>query len=430
MITTRQTGPADSPTHCARCSEPTVTARDAAAWCPRCEWNLDRYEPDRRRPEFGWRWVDRRTHALAYRLTRRQFAELSEGRLDPSRTSPARLVLVTSSVLLFAGVLLLAAAGAWLLATYPLLSPAPIVAVALIGLAVALRPRFGRVDPLVEELSTDRAPELLALVAEVAAAIGVPPPHVVALDHSFNAYATAVGPRRRRVLCLGLPLWAALQPQERVALLGHELGHFGNGDVRRGLLTQPAFTTLGSAADLIRPVDTVGGAPGLVGMLADAIAKAFQWTLSRLLFSAQLVLLWVGLREIQRAEFLADEFAARAAGSAAAVGLLDASVTRGVVEMMVRREARAGLGPAHWRTAAAEARAANAAHLPVLRQLSIRDEVSLFASHPPAGLRSRMAETREWRSPAVVLGDARVDRIDAELAAEYEKARRTIAWSS
>ncbi|WP_233512312.1 hypothetical protein [Micromonospora deserti] len=67
--------------------------------------------------------------------------------------------------------------------------------------------------------------------------------------------------------------------------------------------------------------------------------------------------------------------------------------------------------------------------LPRLRQLSVRDEVSLFASHPPAGLRRRMLRGRPWRDPAVVLTAERAARIDAELAPEYARAGRTISWS-
>ncbi|MBX6358080.1 MAG: M48 family metallopeptidase, partial [Micromonosporaceae bacterium] len=244
------------PQVCPHCSAGTVTVRDAVPWCPQCEWNLDCYEPARRPPEFGWHCLDRWTHRVAYRLTRRQYAELSGRTLDRPRASLARVVTVTVSVLLLAGVAALAALGVWLvLYDFPKLTIVP--GVALLALVLVLRPRFGRLDRSARVLSRTEAPELFRLVDSVAAAVKAPAPDVVAVDESFSAYAAAVGIRRRRVLCLGLPLWGALHAQERVALLGHELGHFVNGDVRRGLLTQPAFTMLGSAADVVRPVDTV-----------------------------------------------------------------------------------------------------------------------------------------------------------------------------
>ncbi|MEU7977607.1 hypothetical protein AB0B63_03620 [Micromonospora sp. NPDC049081] len=48
----------------------------ATPWCADCEWNLDTYDPGRRTPEFGWGRVDRRTHRIAARLNRRQYADL------------------------------------------------------------------------------------------------------------------------------------------------------------------------------------------------------------------------------------------------------------------------------------------------------------------------------------------------------------------
>ncbi|SDY15613.1 Zn-dependent protease with chaperone function [Micromonospora pattaloongensis] len=407
-----------------------MTIREAVPWCPRCEWNLDRYEPKRHRPEFGWQWIDRRTHGLAYRLTRQQFTALAQRPLEQGGLGPARIVTVTASVLLLAAVALLAAAGGWLLVAYRFPGLNMLVGIVALAVAFTLRPRFGRLDPELEVLTRERAPALFRLIDEVATVIGAPTPDIVALDEGrLNAYATCVGVRRRRVLCLGLPLWGSLPPQERVALLGHELGHFVNGDSRRLLLTQPAFTMLANAADLVRPVDTVRGA-GLLEMVGALLAHVVQATMARLLFGAHLLLLWVALRDTQRAEYLADEMAARVAGSAAAASLSDSFLLADVIDMLVRRDARAGHGPARWRRTADEARAANAGQLPLLRQLSIRDDVSLFATHPPNGLRARMITERTWREPAVALTEPRAAQIDAELSREYERTRRALAWNA
>ncbi len=77
------------------------------------------------------------------------------------------------------------------------------------------------------------------------AAVGAPAPHVIVVGSEFGAHSGSVGLRRQRVLWLGLALFGALPPQQRVALLANQLGHFVNGDVRRLGLTQPALTTLG-----------------------------------------------------------------------------------------------------------------------------------------------------------------------------------------
>ncbi|MFD0740876.1 M48 family metallopeptidase [Phytohabitans flavus] len=259
---------------CVECSAATVSVSDATPWCPSCEWQLDLYEPARRRPEFGWRWIDRRTHRLAYRLSRSQFDTLVADRLDRRGPGLARVVTIGISVLLLVLVALLAVFGVWLVVhDFPSLTIP--FGLAALGLAATLRPRFGHLDASAEVLDRERAPALFELVDEVAAAVAAPAPDVVALDDGFNAYAGSVGLRRVRVLCIGLPAWGALPPQERVALLGHEMGHFVNGDVRRTLLTQPAFTMLGTAADLVRPVETAAtGVERLGEMLVEGAAAA------------------------------------------------------------------------------------------------------------------------------------------------------------
>ncbi|MFI9640264.1 M48 family metalloprotease [Micromonospora sp. NPDC051925] len=264
--------------------------------------------------------------------------------------------------------------------------------------------------------------------AGVAAAIGAPVPQVIGVDGSFNAYSTSVGLRRRRVLCLGLPLWGALDGAERVALVGHELGHFVNGDVRRLLITQPALTMLGDAAELFRPAPG-GSAGGLLEMIGDALGRAMSWVLSKLLFGGHLLLVWTALRDSQRAEYLADELAARVAGSAGARGLLDVLLSGESVALVVRQASRGGQGPRAWREGTARARTAAAERMPLVRQLSIREQVSLFASHPPAGLRHQMLTARARHEPRVLLSESRMERIDAELTRQYEGVARIVAWS-
>jgi heat shock protein HtpX len=221
-------------------------------WCPVCEWNLDAYDRLRIAARFGWPPADRLMHRLAYRLNRRQFAALV-GR-PPGRSGPAlaRTAITAVSVLLWLFVLACLAGGGYL-TIVAFGGPGMLIGLLLIGAAVLLRPRFGRLRREAWTVDRAAAPALFELIDSVAAASGTPGPQVVVLARALNAFTATVGLRRRRLLGLGLPLWAALSPQERVALLGHELGHFVNGDLRRGLLTQPAYEVLGRLANLLRP---------------------------------------------------------------------------------------------------------------------------------------------------------------------------------
>jgi Zn-dependent protease with chaperone function len=404
---------------CPRCAVALHSARSAQAWCPACEWNLDAFEPRRRPAELGWRWIDRLTHRVAYRLTARQFARLADRPIERRAYPAARILVLVAAVFLLGLVLAMFTAGIWLiLYDFPRFTIVP--GVVLVALAIALRPRLGKVPEDVELLDPERVPALAELVELVCAEVGAPVPHLVGVSADHGAYTTSVGWRRERLLCLGLPFWAVLDEQERVALLGHEMAHFVNGDVRRAPLEGMALTTLGEVAHLTAPER--GGDGGLLGLLTTVI----QGVLSSVVFAAHLLLVWISQRDAQRAEYRADELAARAGGTEAAVRLSDVLLLHDAVDTVVRREARAGRGAEAWRAAARVARANLAGSLPGLRQLSRRDEVSLFASHPPAGLRSAMLEHRPAQAAAVVLTEAWSARIDDELAEHVESVRREL----
>lgn len=399
-----------------------VSARGAAPWCPSCEWNLDLFEPRRRPPEFGWKWADRLTHRVAYRLTERQFAALAGAPIARRSATLPRIALMAVALVLLAVLLGCTALGAWLvLHDFPGLALVP--GVLLLLIAVAARPRLGKLADDVTVLDRGRAPALFDLVDRVAAAVGTRAPDVIGVDPAFNAYTTMVGLRRRRVLCLGLPLFVTLRPQERVALVGHEMGHFVNGDVRRGPLTGVAISTLGLLSYLTSPGGSAVRHTGIVAMLTTSV----QWVLSRLLRGVHLLLVWIGQRDGQRAEYLADELSARAAGTPAAVGFLGMFVVSDSIDTVIRREARANGGGDAWRAAADVARANLADAMPRLGQLTRRDEVSLFASHPPDGLRTSMLEQGPAYPPAVVLTESQSAAIDDELAALVERVRRDLA---
>jgi heat shock protein HtpX len=398
-----------------------VSADGATPWCPACEWQLDIFERRRRRPEFGWTWVDRLTHRAAYRLNRRQFEALADEALTRRTWTPARVVTLTASVLLLVAVGATAGLGGWLvLHDFPGFTILP--GLVLLLIAGVLRPRLGRLPDSVVVLDRERAPTLFALVDRVCAMSGAAPPHLIGVDDDMGAWTSTVGFRRRRVLCLGLPFWATLDPQERVALVGHEIGHFVNGDLRRGPLTQMALRTLGELSYVIRP----GGAAMDAGFLGWVVVPV-QWVLSAVLFVVHVALVAVGQRDAQRAEYLADELAATAAGTDAAVRLLDMVLLGEVIDAMIRRESRNGRGADVWRTAARRSRSNSSATIAALRQLTQRDEASLFASHPPIGLRAAMLRRRSAHTASIVLAGHESALIDTELTVLTDKLQRALA---
>ena len=86
-----------------------------------------------------------------------------------------------------------------------------------------LVPRPQRPSPRAVRVTTTDAPALLALVDEVAATVGARPPDSVAVDTVYATTLVPVGYRGRATLVLGLPQWTALDDDERIATLAHEL---------------------------------------------------------------------------------------------------------------------------------------------------------------------------------------------------------------
>jgi heat shock protein HtpX len=400
-----------------------VTTGLRQPWCPSCDWNLDQSTP----VLFGWRWLDRRLHRVATRLTETQFAALADARLSPRTATAARTITTAAALLLLAGIVALAVLGVWLLVV-DFFSLFTVLGAVLLGVAFLLRPRLGRLSDLTDQrvsVDPERAPHLFALVERVAAAIGAPMPQVLLLDHRLNAFTITVGVRRTRVLCLGLPLWATLEPQQRVALLGHELGHFVNGDVRRGPLVHVAETTLGRVARMFATDGMAGG--GFIELVVSLITRVLGRLVSATAQTLQVLLVWISQRDSQRAEYLADELAARVGGTAAAVALADHLVILASIDTVVRREARAGNGMSAWREAAGVARANLTEKLPLLRRVTCRTEVSLYASHPPSGLRAQMLERRPSQTAVVTLTDLDAADIDRELAEHQRRVVRELA---
>ncbi|WP_238015593.1 M48 family metallopeptidase [Dactylosporangium sp. AC04546] len=360
-----------------------------------------------------------RLDRIALRHTRRAFdAQLRD--LDARPSTP--VLLLAFSWVLYGLILALFATGVWLSSlSFP--GVGLFFGLVVIGVAVELRPRFGRPPKFATEVPASEAPALHELVGRVAAAVGTPAPAIYVVDDEFNASAGAYGLRRRRALVLGLPIWNALPARHRVALLGHELGHFVNRDPRRGLVVQPALTAF---ARVVRLFEHEERGPDSFGLLVIHWALNAVKAVVRLVLRVPQVLLAVAaLRDGQRAEYHADAVAARVAGRDAVVGLLDLSTLLDSVQMLVKRDARNGRPVTGW-PATVEGLLAEAGPGIEARREATLERVTLFDTHPPSGLRARVAAARPSEGAAVVLDEAWNARIDTELARHSTRAARTL----
>jgi Zn-dependent protease with chaperone function len=264
----------------------------------------------------------------------------------------------------------------------------------------------------------ETAPELHALAADVARALGTRPPDVLAITPEFNAHWRVGGLRRRRTLAVGAPLLAVLDGPERVALIAHEAGHERNGDARRGLLVGGAVDALAALHDALVPEpdprridhDVLDVAAPLARLLQRVVALPVLWVLT---VEAHLL-----LRDSRRAEFLADGRAAEVAGTAAVVALHERLLLRSTYKLAVQRAIQGGGGDAGFLAALRQAFDAVPAREHARRRAVARLEaVRLVDTHPPTGMRIALLEDRAPRPGGVRMDRLRAERLDAELAA-------------
>jgi len=101
----------------------------------------------------------------------------------------------------------------------------------------AVVPRPQRFKPPGPLLTRERHPRLFALLDDVARAAGQARPREVYLVPQVNAWVAErggiLGLGGRRIMGLGLPLFAGLTVRELRAVLAHEFGHYAGGDTRR-----------------------------------------------------------------------------------------------------------------------------------------------------------------------------------------------------
>jgi Zn-dependent protease with chaperone function len=397
-------------------------------WCAACDWNVDPTDQQEEQGKQGR--LERTRRGLALRHGEKLLAEVEQGgRLHARRDAAAVLAYAIALAVHGVTVVLLAAGVFCLVWDWGGgLMPLGLV---LMATAVALGPRRPKRSGVERVLHRADAPELFALVDEVAQVVGTRGVDVIAVDEAINASVSSSSLRGRRSLSLGLPLWEVLTPQQKVALLGHELGHYSNGDTRHAVVVATALRSLTTWRYYFTPIHQ----PSVIEMVVNV-----AFVVPRLLVQGMLSLLdHLTLRATQRSEYLADREAARAASTMAAVGLMDQLLITDSVAVFLRREASstalvgrrsadraADRADEFWARLSAHTASVPEHEYERQRRVGARRGHSVDATHPPTHLRRACLLTGLPTEAAVVLDDERRRHIAAELAPARAQVARSI----
>ncbi|MDX3234477.1 M48 family metalloprotease [Streptomyces sp. ME03-5709C] len=412
---------------CPHCGQRLTEDDRFVVWCAACDWNVRGGNEDDEGHDGP---VDAFRRRLSRAYGEELFARMTSDR--PPRPGRGAAYVGAYAIAGFVHLLTLAVAGAgvWLLVTgWRVIIPA-VLGVMLLGLAWLMRPRLGRVPRNGVRLQRADAPALYTLLDEVADALGAPRADVVVVVGAFNASVHVAGLRRRKVLTIGLGLWEVLTPQQRVAVLGHEFGHFVNGDTSETLFIGSAQRTLVEWYVLLRPQDDSSG----LGLVESAV-RLFMFVPTSAVLLTLHVLAHLTLRAGQQAEYLADDLAARVGSTDAARDMLDVlllgdavgfwldqqSVMAGTVHRATRG---AGREPdeAVWERLKEYVASIPAHELERRRRLSALTAHAEDQTHPPTHLRRAAVERREHHPATIVPDVARNKEADAAL----DPARRRL----
>lgn len=374
--------------------------------------------------ELGQRLADRLFDDIAASAGSMQAC----GRANRSTGSASRWLALVLAGLIYATGLCFGIAGAAILVAPWGNFIVVIIALCLLLLCLAARPRLTPVPDQV--VARADYPTLYALCDRIAERMPAPPIAGVGIGADFGANYRAAGWRLERYVELGAPLVAVLSRQERVAVIAHELSHGANGDPLRGWFLLGAVNTLSIWAIALRPTSIAGlGGVTAVGPIVSIAAIPFQLmmlALSEALFLGVKLILLLVLRESQRAEYLADRLAATVSGTAAMQSALEKTYLHGVVDAAARRHAlttpEADIEPA----LAAAGCGVSESELAVFREQSHALKWQVDSTHPPTSLRVQML----GRSPALpapaLLSEQEGWAFDAEVARLIASQRREI----
>lgn len=282
-----------------------------------------------------------------------------------------------------------------------------------------LRPRPARFPASAVPLPRSDAPHLYALVDRIGAELGAPPTDLIALSGDVTASFGTYGRRRSRLLEIGYPLWLILGPQERVALLAHEMAHSGNGDARHGLVVGSALHSLWR----LRLVTSFGwrAGDGLSALVTESLLAVLGVPVRALGFLLELLV----NHSSQQAEYRADEMGARVAGRAAAASLLDVPTTRTQPVRAFLRSSGMAVGTENpWPALRSLVDGIPQAELERRREAARAERTRVDSTHPPTHLRMQHVLALPYPHPEVPAPV--MDQIETELTKPAARVARIL----
>jgi Zn-dependent protease with chaperone function len=309
--------------------------------------------------------------------------------------------------------------GLFLLGCFLLIWCWPAILVEIIGLFLILlawyvRPKMTKMGS-VGKITRSAFPALYEMTDKVTQALNTSKVEAIFIDTSFNASISQVGWRRKKKLTLGLPLFSTLTDDERLALLGHEIGHCVNGDPNRNLFIGSAIASLVAWYPLLQPAPSRFYKPGLLVMLTRPILNLLLRTLAQVVKLLVKLLSNLNWRDSQRAEYLADALAARIGGSSAMLSMLEKLHYHDSFNLALHKVALSKNKLDLFEEYQSYLKEVPERELDRIRRIEQLSASRLDSTHPPTGYRVAVIKNKPVLEPQVIWSSEKARLVEQEL---------------
>lgn len=217
----------------------------------------------------------------------------------------------------------------------------------------------------------------------------------LAVQEDFNACFLRLGGwQGAAVVGLGFPLMSILTPEEKVAIMAHEVAHSANGDALRSGLVNMALITLNKWI---------------------IIVDRFFLPIRPLIWYGQLMLLCF-YRDSQRAEYLADDLAASVAGTEAMVSSLKKLYFAQNYHAILRAAAQSSNTMHFFQAFRQHIQTVPASELQRIERAGVLEDSRVDVTHPPTLYRIERLSIHP-KTPRLQLTQDQVEAIEQELKA-------------
>ena len=395
--------------NCPQCQGIVYEHPDYVTWCEKCNWNV--------LPEGNMQ-----PSSLFDKLYLKAGKKQSEGLLNsmirngslPPKISFRKILFLAFCTFIHIISLILCLSGIYLIiAEFPHVLPM-IIGSFLLLLAWTTRPRGYRLDT--KPLSREQFPAAYQIVDEIASITGAQKVHGIIIDGRFNASIAQTGLRKKQIIYLGLPLLSILEKQEFTSLVAHEIAHGMNGDLNRSFFVSSTISSLITWYQMIKPTklfDTdVNSFLIALGLLPVNI---FLLLVSRLIYLSLYLICHLNWFDSQRAEYLADRYAAEITGKDGLLSFLNKLHLQSLFDFCIQKTANDPGVNSLFDELQNRVKRIPDKELERIKRVYSMSDSRLDATHPPTANRILYIDTLKISAPKYELTDELYNRFRNEI---------------